>query len=150
MSLLELSEVDGYLYFDEEQCRSAGRQLAQTYQGASPFPHALIDDFIDPELLRLVAANYPDLAGKQFFDRDQERFKFQFHAAEVSCGLTRNLLSELNGRAFLGFLEEMTGIGGLISDPYLVGGGLHLTKAGGTWASTRTSTSMSRCSYSVG
>jgi hypothetical protein len=37
----------------------------------------------------------------------------------------------LNSQAFLGFLEEMTGFHGLLSDPYFEGGGLHETKRGG-------------------
>ena len=131
MSLLTLHCIDGYLHFDEAECRSAGRLLAADYRGASPFPHIVVDDFLDADVLRKVAANYPPLEGKAFFDRDQERFKFQFHADEVPSGLTRNLLAELNGRAFLGFIEEMTGIEGLIADPYLSGGGLHLTRRGG-------------------
>jgi Rps23 Pro-64 3,4-dihydroxylase Tpa1-like proline 4-hydroxylase len=45
--------------------------------------------------------------------------------------VTRNLFAELNGEALLGFLEAMTGIDGLISDPYFVGGGLHETRRGG-------------------
>jgi Rps23 Pro-64 3,4-dihydroxylase Tpa1-like proline 4-hydroxylase len=43
----------------------------------------------------------------------------------------RNLFAELNSQAFLGFLEELTGYKGLISDPYFDGGGLHETKRGG-------------------
>jgi hypothetical protein len=50
---------------------------------------------------------------------------------EVQSGLTRNLFAELNSQAFLGFLEELTGIKGLVSDPYFDGGGLHETKRGG-------------------
>jgi hypothetical protein len=123
--------LDGYLHFDERECREAGRQLADSYQNASPFPHVVIDDFLDADVLRRIAAKYPETEGKKYFDRDQERLKFQFHASEVPSGLTRNLLAELNGRAFLGFLEEMTGIQSLISDPYLSGGGLHLTRRGG-------------------
>ena len=41
------------------------------------------------------------------------------------------MFAELNGEAFLKFLEEMTGISGLIPDPYFVGGGMHETKRGG-------------------
>lgn len=131
MSLLTLHDIDGYFHFDENECRAAGRALAESYQNASPFPHAVMEDFLDVDLLRQVAANYPSTVGRKYFDRDQERLKFQFHADEVPSGLTRNLLAELNGRAFLGFLEEMTGIQRLISDPYLAGGGLHLTRRGG-------------------
>lgn len=131
MSVLNLSKVGEYLAFDEAQCRAAGRALAEEYQSASPFPHIAIDDLLDADLLRSIAGNYPALDGKQFFDRDQERFKFQFNPEEVEFGTTRNLLAELNSQSFLGFLEEMTGIEGLIADPYFSGGGLHLTRRGG-------------------
>lgn len=131
MSLLTLHRTDDYLHFDEAECRAAGRSLGEAYRAAEPFPHVVIDDFLDAGLLRDVAAHYPSTEGKHHFDREQERLKFQFHAQEVPRGRTRNLLAELNGQAFLGFLEELTGIEGLIGDPYLDGGGLHLTRAGG-------------------
>lgn len=129
-SVLALHNSDGYYYFIEEECRAAGKALADIYRTASPFPHIAIDDFLDPHLLRKVAASYPPMEHKTFFDRDQERFKFQFHAREAN-GFVRNILTELNSQAFLGFLEEMTGIQGLIPDPYFSGGGLHLTRRGG-------------------
>ena len=131
MSVLTLYNSDGYLHFDEKQCRTAGKLFAESYQGAAPFPHIVIDDLLDADLLRDVAAHYPSLEGKAYFDRDQERLKSQFHAQEIGHGRTRNILSELNSQAFLGFLEEMTGIAGLISDPYYAGAGLHLTRMGG-------------------
>lgn len=131
MSLLQLTCHDGYHAFDEAQCRAAGRELAASYQNASPFPHIVIDDFVDAKLLRGIAQNYPSFENETFFDREQERFKYQFHAQQSTHSLTRNILAELNGQAFLGFIEELTGIGGLVPDPYLLGGGLHLTRRGG-------------------
>lgn len=131
MSILTLHNSDGYLYFDEKECRAAGEALAESYRHATPFPHVVIDDLLDPDLLREVADNYPPLNGKEYFDRDQERFKSQFHPQEIGYGRTRNILAELNGSAFLSFLEAMTGIENLISDPYFRGGGLHVTRAGG-------------------
>ncbi len=131
MSVLNLERFGDYLAFDEGQCRAAGRALAGEYRHASPFPHIVIDNLLDAEMLRSIAGNYPSLDGKQFFDRDQERLKYQFPAKEIAFGMTRNLLAELNGEAFHGFLEEMTGITGLIADPYFAGGGLHLTRRGG-------------------
>jgi len=77
------------------------------------------------------AATFPDRTGKSYFDRDQERLKYQFNPGESSSGIVRNILSELNSQAFLSFLRELTGISGLISDPYFHGGGLHETCAGG-------------------
>jgi Rps23 Pro-64 3,4-dihydroxylase Tpa1-like proline 4-hydroxylase len=129
--MLHLSNVNGYLALGAEECRELGRSLADQYRNASPFPHIVIDDFIDPEALRGVLAEFPSSENKKFFDRDQERLKFQYQPHESSSGLVRNLFAELNSQAFLGFLEEMTGIDGLISDPYFEGGGLHETKRGG-------------------
>lgn len=131
MSLLDLQRVETYLAFDEAECRAAGKALAQRYRSASPFPHVVIDDFIDPGILREVFAAYPRSEGKVFFNRDQERLKYEYHPSESQSQLVRNLLAELNGQAFLAFLEEMTGIEGLVSDPYFVGGGLHETMRGG-------------------
>lgn len=129
--MLHMTNFGGYLAFDEQECRSEGRRLASQYQDATPFPHIVIDDFLDPDLLRKVLGGYPPTEGKAYFDRDQERLKFQFRPQESASGLVRNMFAELNGQAFLGFLEEMTGINGLLSDPYFEGGGLHETKRGG-------------------
>lgn len=131
MSLLTLRNPDGYLCFDEAECRAAGKVLGLAYRGASPFPHIMIDDFLDADLLRSVARAYPDRTSGRFFDRDQERLKYQFKPGETTSGLVRNILSELNSQAFLAFLSELTGINGLIPDPYHAGGGLHETCAGG-------------------
>ena len=131
MSLLTLESADHYLHFDEERCRAAGKALATRYQEAAPYPHIVIDDFLPQSVLRDIAAHYPDSTSKSYFDRDQERLKFQFNPREIDYGVTRNLLTELNSMALLAFLEEMTGIAGLIPDPHFLGGGLHLTKRGG-------------------
>lgn len=131
MSILELTDTGGYLAFEEAQCRAAGKALATRYRAASPFPHIAVDDFLPADVLRRVVTGFPASDGKSYFDRDQERLKYQYHPQEVSCARTRNLLAELNSQAFLGFLEEMTGIEGLIADPYFAGGGLHETKSGG-------------------
>jgi Rps23 Pro-64 3,4-dihydroxylase Tpa1-like proline 4-hydroxylase len=129
--MLHSARIDGYVALDPAECRAVGRSLSHQYQSASPFPHIVIDDFLDGEVLRGVLADFPSSEQKEFFDRDQERLKFQFQPQEVSSGLVRSLFAELNSQAFLGFLEELTGISGLISDPYFEGGGLHETKRGG-------------------
>jgi Rps23 Pro-64 3,4-dihydroxylase Tpa1-like proline 4-hydroxylase len=130
-AMLQLARIDGYLALDPEECRKQGLALANKYQNAFPFPHIVLDDFIDPDVLRGVLREFPDSADKNYFDRDQERLKFQYQPHEASAGVTRNLFAELNSQAFLSFLEELTGIDGLISDPHFEGGGLHETKRGG-------------------
>jgi Rps23 Pro-64 3,4-dihydroxylase Tpa1-like proline 4-hydroxylase len=130
-AMLHMNSVSGYRALDETECRALGQSLAEQYRNADPFPHIVIDDFLEADLLRGVLGDFPSSEGKQFFDRAQERLKFQYQPGEVSSALVRNLFAELNGRAFIGFLQKLTGIDGLIPDPYFEGGGLHETKRGG-------------------
>src|SRR6478672_4634172 len=122
--MLHTYRIDGYLALDQDECMQLGRSLAEKYRNASPFPHIVLDDFLDPDVLRSVRADFPSSQDRPFFDRDQERLKFQYQPLEISSGLVRNLIAELNSRSFLRFLEELTGIEGLISDPHFEGGGL--------------------------
>lgn len=129
--MLHMKSINGYLSLDSDECRELGRSLSDAYRDADPFPHIVIDRLLDAEVLRSVLAEFPSSEDRPFFDRDQERYKFQYPPYEIPSGLIRNVFAELNSEAFLGFLEELTAIEGLISDPYFDGGGLHETKRGG-------------------
>ena len=129
--MARINRIGGYLVLDEAEFLGLGRSLSEEYRNATPFPHVIIDNFLEPEVLRAVLADFPSSQDKPFFDRDQERLKFQYQPQEIRSGLIRNLFAELNSRTFLRFLEELTGIKGLISDPHFEGGGLHETKRGG-------------------
>jgi hypothetical protein len=131
MPVLRFTDLGGYRCFDDEQCRAAGAALSTRYRDAEPFPHVALDEFLDPDVLRRVVEEFPDSAGQTCFLRDQERLKFQFRPDECAGPATRMLFGELNSRAFLSFLSAMTGIDGLIPDPYFAGAGLHETKRGG-------------------
>lgn len=131
MSLLSFTDLGGYQCFDFDQCRDAGSALADRYRANDPFPHIVLEDLVDPDVLRRVVAEFPDSTNQSCFLRDQERLKFQFRPDQCDGPATRMLFSELNSRAFLAFLSEMTGIEGLIADPYHAGAGLHEIKSGG-------------------
>jgi 2OG-Fe(II) oxygenase superfamily len=106
-----------------------------SYLGAKPFPHIVLDDFFDPQLLELVLTEFPSpgqIAWQQF---DNEREIKLASAAESSFGpVTRLLLYHLNSVTFLEFLSRVTGIPDLISDPAFEGGGLHQITRGGKLA----------------
>ena len=131
MAILDLKNSGGYLHFDRDQCVAEGEKRATEYQTATPFPHIVMEDFVDANVLRGIVEQFPDRDGRTYFDRAQERFKYQFDPNTVDSPRVRNLLAELNSEPFLAFLSAMTGIEGLISDPYYSGGGLHETLAGG-------------------
>jgi Rps23 Pro-64 3,4-dihydroxylase Tpa1-like proline 4-hydroxylase len=131
MHVLRLKDLGGYRCFDAEQCHAAGVLWAETYQANQPFPHIVLDDFLDRDFLRGVAEEFPDNGEQDCFMREQERLKFQFRPDQCEGPLTRMLFAELNSRAFMSFLSGLTGIQGLIPDPYHAGAGLHETKRGG-------------------
>jgi hypothetical protein len=131
LPILELHERDGFLVLDREEGRAKGKELRSRYVGASPFPHIVLDDFLDLTLLHRVIEEFPKSAGKQHFARAQERLKYQYGPADWTGSTTQNLFALFNSAAFVAFLEEMTGFDGLITDAAYKGGGLHETKQGG-------------------
>lgn len=131
MSVLN-PKIDGAsVRFDEAECAEAGRALAEAYRDAKPFPHIALTDFLPLAPLRRVADAFPDGSSGQTFARAQEMLKTQYHPEAIPDDFSRNLIYALNTEPFIAFLSEMTGISGLVPDPYFVGGGLHQTRRGG-------------------
>ena len=63
-----------------------------------------------------------------------EEIKLQTKHERFIPLFTRQFLYALNSASFLKFLEELTGIDGLLGDPQFEGGGLHQIPAGGKLA----------------
>ena len=104
----------------------AGKEKADAYKTALPYPHAGFDNFLPPEILERVIQELGELPDSETsFDRAQERLKTSY-APERLGTYTKNLFYALNAKPFVRFLEELTGIDGLIPDPYFSGGGIHL------------------------
>ena len=65
------------------------------------------------------------------FDNEQEKKLGFFHESSTITDTVRRFLDAMNGFEMLLFLERLTGIEGLIPDPYFGGGGLHQIEPGG-------------------
>lgn len=129
MALLAEMEVDtGFLSSGLGDC---GLELREAYQAARPFPHIVIDDFLPSAILERCLEQFPsgEHADVQF-DRPQERLKFQFNPDSLAPDL-RALFYSFNSRPFIRFLQNLTGIEGLVPDPYFLGGGFHEIRNGG-------------------
>ncbi len=130
MSFLEMIREEGCVYFPSH-LRSVTDEMASQYARATPFPHAVIDDFLPVEILNEVAERFPSQDTESDFNRSVERGKASFNPDRLSSGLHRSLFYSFNSRPFLEFLEQLSGINGLIPDPYFLGGGYHRTSTGG-------------------
>lgn len=127
-----LSDMDPATGLIRGSARQVGRELAEAYQSASPFPHTVIEDFLPEAVLDSCLRNFPTGLGGSaiMFDRDQERYKAQFNPDEME-DVTRGLFYSFNSKPFIQVLENITGIKGLIPDPYFLGAGFHEIGQGG-------------------
>ncbi len=131
MSTPVLSIDPQALVIPMEEAREAGRSAAEAYRAQKPYPHGCFDDFLPPEILERVREELRQLPeAETIFNRPQEKQKTSYQPERLAF-YTRSLFYALNSRAFLAFLEELTGIDGLIPDPYFAGGGIHVVANGG-------------------
>ncbi|MFT3928828.1 MAG: 2OG-Fe(II) oxygenase [Spongiibacteraceae bacterium] len=104
---------------------------ATNYQRAFPFAHGVFDNLFSEELLDKVIEEF-EVGEKQWreFESKYEK-KLQMNHDVNLQPVTRAFIHNLNSEPFLSFLEKLTGIEGLIPDPYLEGAGLHKIPRGG-------------------
>lgn len=105
--------------------------LRSEFDHAAPFPHLVLDDMLrlDPEVLTEFPS--PAWSGWVRYEDDYQPGKLIASDLTTIPEPFAGVLVELGSAPFLGFLETVTGIAGLMPDPYLVGGGLHSSGPGG-------------------
>ncbi|MEO8213926.1 MAG: 2OG-Fe(II) oxygenase [Myxococcales bacterium] len=109
--------------------------LRTQFRSAQPYPHMVIDNFLAPGEAERIARSYPS-----FEQASAEGFVFNFVNEQRKIQITdtkkfpdpvRQLNDAISSPQFLADLEYITGIPRLSADEQLVGGGMHLTGAGG-------------------
>jgi 2-oxoglutarate-Fe(II)-dependent oxygenase superfamily protein len=129
---LPIEAGDG-LKMDPVEARSLGELFSADYAGADPFPHIVLDDFLPEALIHQVLANFP--SGERSSDGVFNIGYGGEHKRQITpedCNrFSRELFQFFNSRPVLQFLEGLTGIDGLLPDPYFTGGGFHEITRGG-------------------
>ncbi|MBI3306179.1 MAG: 2OG-Fe(II) oxygenase [Candidatus Omnitrophica bacterium] len=119
-------------FFDPDQLKSISWKYHPHYMSNPPFPHAVIDNFLPEWILDKVLAEFP---GKDEIDwihyQGAHELKLESKAENELGKATRHLIAQMNSSDFVNFLENLSGVEGLISDPHLFGGGLHQIERGG-------------------
>jgi Rps23 Pro-64 3,4-dihydroxylase Tpa1-like proline 4-hydroxylase len=107
--------------------------LREPYATAEPFPHIVLDGLFDDEVLDAVLREFPDREAMKWreFDSPTEKKLGYYHETSSISKTVRAFLNDLNSFEMLLWLEAVTGIEGLIPDPYFGGGGLHQIEPGG-------------------
>jgi hypothetical protein len=120
-------------FLDDERFARLALARRDEFRNAQPFPHAVIDDFLPPDIATAVANGYPDpndssVKWKTHANANVLR-KFVEDTASMSLPL-RLFANASISRQFLLFLETLSGIDCLLADPYFIGGGAMATGPG--------------------
>ena len=124
--------INAEISFDFQAIDTILSGLSEEYQSASPFPHVAIDQVFDQDLLRTMVAEFPtpeNMPGA--FHGEIEGGKFTESNFSAFGPATQAFFGACNSGTFLQSLSRLTGIPGLIADPYLAGGGQHQTATHG-------------------
>jgi len=108
-------------------------RLREQFRGAHPFPHLVLDDLFAEEPLQRVLDAFPspDAAVWRRFDNERERKLGIREGLGWEDERIASFLLAASAPPMLEFLERLSGIEGLVPDPYFAGGGLHQTVRGG-------------------
>lgn len=135
MGSLQGSEGLSAMVYDQQIFDSLPA-LTKTFCTAQPFPHVVIDNLFNEKLLQQLA--------DEFYPPEDERWhRFADPLRETKLASTseanlpptiQQFVRELNAEQFLNQISALTGISGLIPDPYLLGAGMHMIVPGGKLA----------------
>lgn len=107
-------------------------RYAIQYQANNP-NYIVLDDFISHEKVARIEEAFNEIKPNDkwyAYDTPFEK-KLATDKIEIMPWVIRDMLFELNSQEFVQYLETLTGIDGLIPDPWLRGGGIHIIPQGG-------------------
>lgn len=119
--------------FDYEKWTNKLPELSKKYQSANPYPHIVLENFLNPEVLDECIDEFNKL-------NESDGWINYAHYNEKKRGLNKidllptaikSTINELNSPEFLQFLTGLTGINNLLKDDTMEGGGIHQSGKGG-------------------
>lgn len=118
--------------FDPKRLLDLARRYRRQYAENAPFPHIVIDDFLPVEVTEQILSIFPAPDAQKWEEYDKEHeVKLQISDDTKMNPYLREVLYQFNSSTVINFLEELTGIEGLVPDPHFEGGGLHQIEPGG-------------------
>jgi hypothetical protein len=105
---------------------AGGEALARTFAAAEPFRHVVIDDFFEPAFAQRLLAQFPGFEQGNFLSEDgRPGSKSTFERIRGLGDGYAGLDDLIRSPDFLHLLGIVTGIDGLLYDPWYLGGGTH-------------------------
>jgi len=105
--------------------------LRQRFQGARPFRHLVIDDFLEGDFCRGLLEQFPAFDEQLAINENGEVGGKAVHERVGELGGHYAAMDDLvRSAGFRGLIERMTGIPDLLYDEYYFGGGTHENRHG--------------------
>lgn len=121
--------MNDFVNYDLE---TLAKNLYNEFVDSKPFNHLIIDDLFTNDLIVKLKQNFPNKNDKIWWEYDNPlEKKLAFNAVNELDEIYSLFFSFVNSKEFITFLENLSGLKNLISDPTLRGGGLHQTLKGG-------------------
>lgn len=119
------------LFISHADAKDIGVKLASSYQGKTPYDYGCFDNFLPEDVVTRVREEALALGAKDPENASgNEKLKTSFNP-DIMPTYSKAVFHALSARPFIQFLEQMSGIKGLIPDPYYMGGGIHRSETGG-------------------
>ena len=119
--------VDGAaFFFDRDALDRLLDRVRDGYARAEPFPHVVLDDFLPADAAARLLHEFPSLDRfvADATERGNKLGKFNSTVDTPIGPFTRGFLGQLGCAPFLTFLERLSGVQGLVADPYGIDGAL--------------------------
>ena len=106
--------------------RENAEELRHRFSSASPFPHLVLDEFLEPDLLRRLYDEFPSFDEQRAANElGHIRGKAVQEQISAISPAYRELHQVIQTPEFLQAISEITGIDDLLFDPEYFGGGTH-------------------------
>lgn len=113
------------------EARDAAHDLGRRFRAAEPFPHFVLDDFLEAGFFRRLQAEFPAFDPKNALNDYGEPGGKAVVSRPAEIGPAyRELDALIQTRAFLDWLGRATGMQDLLYDPEYYGGGTHENLSG--------------------
>lgn len=123
---------DPLSFFGNWKNEESLQNLASKFAGADPYPHVVIDNFLDPKIANQILSEFPEEHDPNWYHYiNPIEYKYARDKLELMGPTTATLLQAYCTEPFLKLMRQVTGIPNLEFDPYLHGAGLHYHPPGG-------------------
>lgn len=106
-------------------------QIRRQFDAARPFRHVVVDEFLDDAVCESLLRDFPAFDAKRAVNEmGNVGAKAVVEGVAAVSPFYRQFHDYINSRRFLEAMSDLTGIGNLIADETLFGGGTHENRSG--------------------